>query len=261
MDKPTLIVPDTHGHLDRVQALLEQEGIIKDDKRINHDVEVVQLGDLGHFGDTGSPTGDQMSYELADEFFDVILWGNHDRAVVSSAHDFRGFRAPSPTVKHKMRLLEAEGRLRMAHSSHGFLFTHAGLHKAFRYQDGVPVDKADPVAVANWINELARSESDDSNHALWDAVSVFRGGKATKGGILWRDAQEKLYGEFRQIFGHTKGDKVRMYQSKHGWSYCLDVGSKTNGRLVGMWLPEEKTVEVKVLPLSSQYNPQPGSYM
>jgi hypothetical protein len=54
-EKPTLVIGDVHGHLDRLTALLEQEEVIaRNDSdgydRVNHDVRVVQVGDLGHFG-------------------------------------------------------------------------------------------------------------------------------------------------------------------------------------------------------------------
>jgi hypothetical protein len=54
---------------------------------------VVQLGDLGHFGQDGSPTADTLCYKYVTDnrWCDIVLWGNHDRAEVDSSHSSRGF--------------------------------------------------------------------------------------------------------------------------------------------------------------------------
>src|ERR1035438_3170973 len=79
----TLVIGDCHGHLDRLEALLLQEGIIREcadsgPVRYNREVEVVQLGDLGHYGDTQAR--DRSIWAHAPSWLDVILWGNHDRS-------------------------------------------------------------------------------------------------------------------------------------------------------------------------------------
>jgi hypothetical protein len=272
MSKPTLVIGDVHGHLDRLAALLEQEGIVRDNgngngewERVNHDVEVVQLGDLGHFGRGGSPSGDRLCYDIADEWLDVILWGNHDRAVFDGGHAFSGYEHPRPEVRLLMLDLVDSGKLRWAHSSHGHLFTHAGLHAAFA-KNNAPVDKTNPEDVAQWINGYLGGEDSLDFKAVRNAIGFIRGGRSSAGGILWRDISENLYTKFPQVFGHSadhKNHDVRYCWEKGNTrklesfpdteknvSYCIDIGGK-GGRefpegecLMGLWLPEGKIVRV-----------------
>jgi hypothetical protein len=265
--KPTLVIGDVHGHLDRLAALLEQEGIVRDKgngewERINHDVEVVQLGDLGHFGD-GSPTGDLLCYEYAKDWIDVLLWGNHDRAVIDSWHAFRGYTKPRPEVYHLMKLYEHEGKLRWAVARHGHLITHAGLHRRFHYNKP-PIDKTNPEDVAQWINGALTGEDDQDRAAVRHAISRRRGGSSSAGGILWRDIDESLYDRFPQVFGHSadhKNHAIRYVWGKghtrklehvpehvENLSYCIDVGGKgdlpSDDCLAGIYLPEGRIVRV-----------------
>lgn len=292
--KPTLVIGDCHGHYDRLEALLIQEGILGECPacdsmgahdcptcdgdgiaRINYDVEVVQLGDFGHWGaHNGSPTGDILTTKACIAWCDVMLWGNHDRALIDSAHDFRGYTKPSAEAYHLIKLAQAERKLRLAHSSHGYLFTHAGLHYAFSKQDLPQYLKDDADVFAAWLN---------INDTLWleghqeavspqfvgirDAVSRQRGGSSHNGGIIWRDVTEKLYMGFPQVFGHSADPQhlVRICAQKdfyrtarssgediyHGpsrLSYCIDVGGKGgipgDHCLAGIWLPSEEIVRV-----------------
>lgn len=300
--RPTLVIGDIHGHFDRLEALLRQEGVIgwcdhcdgtgivgepchvhadfcprncKDTEvdcancrgdgvtRINHDVEVVLLGDLGHFGLTGSPTGDVLTWYFATEWVDVILWGNHDRAMVEDQHAFRDFHRHPQEALHYFKAARSMGKLKLAHTSHGYLFTHAGLHVAFRDQDVVPEIKTDPRVFCDWINaaEDPNAEVTGAQMAVRDAISRTRGGGSHAGGILWRDISEKLYDRWPQVFGHSADHEehaVRMcLRSGHTRkfevmskpnSYCVDVGGKGDkpgdNCLAGIWLPEERIVRV-----------------
>lgn len=274
-DKPILAIGDVHGHLDRLEALLKQEGIIGDCPecegrgddggsrdwsicpvcdgdaiaRIRDDCVVVQLGDLGHFGSSyefgkmvpGSSMGDLLTYSHGARWLDFVLWGNHDRAVIDQqTHGFVGYIEPAPETFRIMQKLRDEKRLILAYAGYGFLLTHAGLHKQFKYNDTSPECKTDAAACAMYIN----AECDLTRNGIVDAVSRSRSGASNFGGILWRDASESLFDGFPQIFGHTSKPKLRRYQNKAGESYCIDVGDKDNGRLMGMWLPEERVVEV-----------------
>lgn len=291
MSKRTLVIGDCHGHFDRLEALLRQEGIIgtcpdcggmgdgplEDDPdlfcelcagdgiaRVNRDVEVVQLGDLGHFGSErgpygesvpGSSTADLLCWEAAvkKDWVDVILWGNHDRAVVDSHHEFGGYIAPPLETIELISDANASGKLKLTHVAHGYLLTHAGLHKSFKYQKDVPdIIKEDPQAFSDWINEidfedLIREDGPRPN-PIRDNIGKMRNGPAAAGGILWRDATEKLYTPFKQVFGHTRGEKVRRYKEKHDsdWSWCVDIGDQNNGKLAGIWLPVDAASVVSV---------------
>lgn len=243
MAAQTLAVGDVHGHLDRLEALLRQEGLLNDSGvRLRPEVEVIQLGDLGHYGKE-TATADELTWSYAPAWLDVILWGNHDRAVINSWHHFSGYQKPKEATCDAIDQAVKNGKLRLAYEAHDFLLTHAGLHAKYKYNNA-PQDTAK--AAALWLNVCDAEQSQDADfQAIRDAVSTSRGGRATAGGILWRDASESLYKPFRQVFGHSAKDKVRTYQTgKTGNSYCVDVGSQRNGRLAAVWLPEEKFVEI-----------------
>jgi hypothetical protein len=216
---------------------------------LNRDEEderkVIQLGDLGHFGE-GTRSRDLMCYNYAVEHLDLLLWGNHDRAVVDENHHFSGYQEPMPEIIHIMRRLEGEGRLKMAHACHGYLLTHAGLHAAFKHQK-VPkgLDPFDAYQVADWINTLVKAD-DDPNKGIIDAINHRRGGSAQAGGILWRDLQESLYMGFPQIFGHSANKDHLVLTAGEG--FCIDIGGKSSNPggdcLAGVWLPERKIVRV-----------------
>lgn len=276
-DKPVLAIGDCHGHLDRLEALLFQEGIIGNCEmcaasgdvgdettveicpackgfgttRVNHDCVVIQLGDLGHFSQ--GQTADSMIYEAADKWIDLMLWGNHDRAAFYPEHEFSGYQEPLPATKHRMQLMRHEGRIRLAHVAHGFLLTHAGLHKSFRHNKVGDELRKSPLALALWLNtmddysdnRLVQQKDAKDFIAIRDAIGVHRGGRSPAGGILWRDASEALYGDYRQVFGHSSKPTVRTYQTKAGNSYCIDMGTEHNGLLGGIWLPSERLVEVR----------------
>lgn len=240
--KQTFVIGDVHGHLDRLKALYEAAEIDLAEHR------VIQLGDLGHYGITGNRRADADTWEWAYENVPEMLWGNHDAAVIMPQHIYTGYQEPFYETQDLIKLMVSEHRVHFALEAHGFLLTHAGLAKAFKQQRCDPEVKTDVNRFVQWCEE--------SNEArpvpgAWigvrDAISGYRGGGANAGGILWRDAREKLYPEFRQIFGHTAKDgKIRRYPSNHGMSYCIDIGTPMNGRLAGIWLPSEEIVKVHV---------------
>ncbi len=272
----TFCVGDIHGHLDRLEALLKAEGIIgrcpacdgtgtfpgesisdleecqicdgNGIARIDHDTLVVQLGDLGHFGVTGSPTGDLLCWRAVHKahWCDVVLWGNHDRALVDSAHTFRGYFVGNRDVNHHVQSMQLEGRLQLAFAAHGHLLTHAGLHDSFKHQN-VPNDiKTNVEDFVDWINDEDEIHLDGEfcngdAIAIRDAIGARRGGSSDAGGILWRDASEKLFPNWPQVFGHSAGDLIRTFNND---SYCIDIGSTTNGCLAGMWLPSREFVQI-----------------
>lgn len=303
--KEVLVIGDLHGHLDRFEALLRQEGLLDwcetcggsgmieiepdelDERQFEEcevcvgfgwartrrdEVEVILLGDVGHFGEGESATADMMTYQVADAWADIILWGNHDRAVVDSQHVFKGYLAPKSETRLIMGKLYTEKRLCLAVTRHGFLITHAGLHAAFNRQNVPDLLKDDVGAFVEWINQndypyALREPIDESAKAIRDAISHKRGGWAPFGGILWRDINEKLYTPgshwgrgFRQVFGHTASKTHEVHTCGYNMhttaimskadkpSYCIDIGGKgdlpSGNCLAGIWLPQEKIVRV-----------------
>jgi len=217
---PCLVIGDVHGHHDRLQALLRQEGIIdEENRRTDKDAEVIQVGDLGQY-DRHTHKRDYVTWSMVADYnwVDYVLWGNHDRAVVDVTSSFRGYDPPTPRV---VELMEKVNPL-MAIMRHGHLITHAGLHPT--YMEG----KTDPhQAILEGGNIIT-------------AISRWRGGYHEAGGILWRDFVERLWHGMPQIFGHTRQNNVERDRN----SWCIDIGSIDNGRLAGIWLPEMRAVEI-----------------
>jgi hypothetical protein len=228
-------------------------------------VDVVLVGDVGHFGHDASPTGDLLTWQAAYHWADVILWGNHDRALVSQAHQFRGYMRAYPETTRFIEMAREKQKMKLAHAAHGFLITHAGLHSAFRHLHLDQEIKQDPYAFAEWINQVEPwdVEATYEQAIMQDAVSYKRGGREDFGGILWRDINESLYFEFRQVFGHSadhQEQKVRACwentnkriewkdteSPQYSHSYCVDIGGKDEHCLAGIYLPSEKIVHVNL---------------
>lgn len=296
--RPTLVIGDLHGHLDRFEALLKQEGLLDRcgacdgsgmdlsytdapncDKcegdgwcRTDKPAEVVLVGDIGHFGRGGSPTGDLLTWIAAVRWADVILWGNHDRALVDNGHAFGGYVYPGPEVYHVIERARSEGKLKLAHEAYGFLITHAGLVAAFAQQSVPEIIKQNVTWFVEWINQGEHPDflPDDRElgkniFAVRDAIGARRGGRSNVGGILWRDIDERLYSPFRQVFGHSADHKKHQVrycygkqhtrdiehlvdEARYSPSYCIDVGGKGGNPgdncLAGIWLPDERIVKV-----------------
>lgn len=308
MPKPTLVIGDVHGHFDRLEALLLQEGIIgrcprcngtgdiggnsseatfetpeeigrepqtfsfeidpfcdrcqgEGTARINRDVEVIQLGDLGHWGgSTGSPTGDKITWQHADRWLDLVLWGNHDRALVDFMHTFGGYQHPGE-VKALVDRLYGLGKLRMAAEAHGYLIVHAGVARHWKFL----ADRFSSAwSFSNWLNGLDQmkldflrghkprfnngnprflhGEYDFKRFGVLDAIGSARGGGADAGGVLWMDweREKHLQGDpFKFICGHT-ASKEGLFRNDEYGNWCIDIGGKTEARLGGLWLETNK---------------------
>lgn len=307
-ERRALVIGDLHGHLDRFEALLRQQGLLDrcdhcdgtgqvwepchkqghEDfcpgrdcdpyidcancmgsgwARTDKDVDVILVGDVAHFGMDGSPTGDLLTWKAALHWADVILWGNHDRALAESWHQFNGYLFPGFEVAHIIGEARTREKLKLAHAQHGFLITHAGLHGVFARQDVDDEIKRDPYKFADWINEIEppNSRGTPDQMAVRDAIGRKRGGSSPAGGILWRDIDEKLYPGFRQVFGHSADHHEHAVRFCWGngntrkfsaiprtemdkLSYCVDIGGKSDREadacLAGIYLPDETVVRV-----------------
>lgn len=230
--KRAFVIGDVHGHLNRLHWLLSKAGLLDDDgNRTANDVEVIQLGDLGHYG-TLTKEDDLDTWRQASWWLDVVLWGNHERAIVEpEKHWFRGYEAPYAETQHLMENM----RPKLAYESHGYLLTHAGVHPDWM----VPGVTAELFVRAAYLMHGHMA-------GIVDDIAKFRGGNARQGGILWRDDREQLSRRVAQIFGHTRGN-IRTYTTsdpQRPLSYCIDVGGVSDGNLAGIWLPEMKVVAV-----------------
>jgi hypothetical protein len=258
MTDSTFVIGDVHGHIDRLNALLDKAIPTK-----RSDMCVIQLGDLGHH--SASTRGDDRDCWLAAEagLVDRVVWGNHDRAVVDRNHWFGGsepYAEPFPEVRATIKRMKASGRLVMAQEACGWLITHAGLHAAFEFQLGTEtLDKRDPAAIAAWINEVEPK----GPHPVIDAIGYDRGGPARFGGILWRDISEDLFAGVPQIFGHSASAEHEARGELDKW-HCIDIGGEPaplrpdQDCLMGIWLPSQEIVRVDAHELGhfSFSNPQ-----
>lgn len=234
--KRTLCIGDVHGHHDRLHALLEQEGVVDGAERVATDVEVIQLGDLGHFGYGQTRAKDHAAWcSLERGWLDLVLWGNHDRAVMDRKHRFAGYESPRTETFALMWEAAGAGKVKLAVARHGYLLTHAGLHPQWETALHATAASAEDVA------DLLDSGTPELRQAI-DSISRHRGGMSREGGILWRDESEPLSATWPQVFGHTRGGTVRV----QGDSYCVDVGDAHNGRLAALWLPEKRIAQVQL---------------
>lgn len=230
--KPTFVIGDVHGSFDSLAALLEEiKAVDGDGNRLRDDIEIVQLGDLGQFGHH-SEGGDLACYKKADEWFDYVLWGNHDRAAFDRHHHFKGYFPPPNETKDIMKDLVKKHTLVMAHEAHGYLLTHAGLGSY--YISHFPNGRS-PEELAKHLNSIKGPDP------IIDTVSRYRSRSGRYGGVLWRDYQETIL-DVPQVFGHSRHGEVKIDNDQ----ICVDVGSRYNGRLAGVWLPSQEVVEIRL---------------
>lgn len=239
MKDNVFVIGDVHGHLDRLVALLNKAGFI--DSRggftsLTREVEVIQLGDLGHYGaDTRQNDLAVWTYAASCPWLKV-LWGNHDMSVFRTDHTFRGYTEPDSRTR---RLMEEKGLL-FSTVRHGYLLTHAGLHPSY-----VPLS-ADAAAQAyvdrtKFMSTLINLTCEGASLPvpIRDDIASYRGGWAQQGGILWRDYREPL-ADIPQVYGHSRSYDIRQ----DGNCWCIDVADREGDSLAGIWLPSMKVVAV-----------------
>jgi hypothetical protein len=217
MKDDVFVIGDCHGHINELLALVDKAQARREG------VEIIQLGDLGHFG-TESAERDYLCYEAVGPVIDLVLWGNHDRAVIDPhRHGFHGFQMPSS----RMKLMMGTKPVALAVVRHGFIITHAGIHPKFQ-----------KLFAGHDVSEYPRIIMENENDDLVNSIGRARGGWQSEGGILWRDYTEDLMRGCRQIYGHSRDDEVRV----DAGSYCIDICPREGGKLAGIWLPSQNVV-------------------
>lgn len=210
----TLIIPDIHTKYKLAESIINRE---KPDR-------IVFLGD--YFDDfyESFDTTDKTAKWLADSLQEknrIHLVGNHDLNYFNNNPKIKcsGYEH----VKHEIidyykiqwRKLEPFCWV------DDWLCTHAG------FSDTLYRDLTDSLSVSKIIEESRKDleNIDDENYEFrFLNAGAIRGGTATTGGIVWCD-----YSEFvdipgiKQIFGHTRGNKVRRVKSKDSEHICLDT--------------------------------------
>jgi len=216
----TFVIGDIHGHADRLAELLDKS------KALAEGVELILLGDIGQYS-ADTHERDLLTWQLVERLPNcTVLWGNHDYANVDPRHGFKGFDPAFPEVKEIMRRVKPK----FAAERQGYLLTHAGLAPKFAPAPGTAIE-----LIAGVINEC-------EGMAVINDISVRRGGYSAQGGILWRDETEPL-ADIPQVFGHSSAGLIRRFGAT-GQSWCIDVASKENNQLAGLWLPEMRVVAV-----------------
>lgn len=243
--KDVITIAFIHGDnqygYERAFALLKEEGFILEDSdeefRCREEVPLVHIGDNGDYY-RNTTLRDQKSWEVLHEFYDEMLIGNHEAAVLFGM-ELGGFWSPSHICKDIIHATFASGKLKFATSYDGFLITHAGVHPNF--EDDLPED---PVKAAEQLNELGR----ENPHAqIFAFIGAIRGGWQSYGGIFWRDADEALSEKWPQIFGHSRLPIPQTFNvNSENVSYGIDVGYPDNGRIAGIYTHNCKIVEVNL---------------
>lgn len=213
------VIPDIHGHVNTLAHILEKEEIIENGERVNHDVTVVQLGDLANcvgesrvwegkrFIPGPGNQGDINCLSKVGNWIDVYLVGNHE-APYFGCTPFSGFVEVEPV---KAAVMEAAPIA--AYSIGDILLTHAGLTTNF--------NEFNAQEMATYLNE-AWARDKRSNY--FNDVGKARGGWYPTGGILWSDVSEqKTTDKFRQIFGHTACQERELRMHPFGRWFCLDT--------------------------------------
>lgn len=212
----TLVVPDVHLAVVRVQLLLRQFPADR----------VIWLGDwFDDFGSTPEQAEETVGWlirRMDDHPEDVFLWGNHDLHYRHAHTACSGFQPEVFQLLQTVLQQRHWRRFRWFHLAEGRLFTHAGLSRPLAPENRWPAEE-----LVKWLEgQAAQAESRlerRDRHWLY-AAGVARGGRAVSGGPLWCDLSEfePLPG-IRQVFGHTPGVKPRRKGPEHESSWCLDT--------------------------------------
>jgi hypothetical protein len=265
------VVGDLHGHLPRLQALLLAENLIgvcdcsdKQNDSCEHcynglepinreETAVLLLGDVIH-ADEASQERDLDCLKGAVCWVDVILWGNHDRAVFQDQHTFGNYAPPLLATRQLLNKLHSRGRLLLAASVYGTLLTHAGLHEQWGSQTAEAAhDNPQTLAISFNSQDQQWFANRAEPMPMRDDVGAIRGGDSPCGGILWRHIKEPLYDGFPQVFGHSADQTNHLirYGGAHAWnpvlrqeqdSLCIDIGGRGGQPgdecLAGIYLPD-----------------------
>lgn len=211
----TLILPDLHGRVEVLEAILEDAGSVDD---------VVSVGDLIH-GGPNTIKSDQAILRMAEDLIDVIVMGNHEQAFLGGAR-FRGCDSAA-TIAPTLMELEADGILREVHLVGPYLITHAGLGiTQVTYDptedDGLDVyDQLCDIAASPRALKFSEYAASDSYGRVFLACGRARGGRDGYGGVTWRDDSEPLL-DIPQVYGHTPHG-VAWHGESHT-QVCIDCG-------------------------------------
>lgn len=203
---PTLIVPDVHEDIARLQILIELSD------RLGWDV--VFLGDMFDTFGVRHPETADLYASLYEKPNWTVLVGNHDVHYLAGPLDqsalicsgFDGLTAHR-VITMLVDRPELSRRFALTTTVHGWLISHAGVTSGWLASSRYDVQNLNEQFQYAW----QRTPFKLTNNAVFD-VSWERGGRNQYGGPLWADWQELAYDSNPygfQIVGHTVGQDVR----------------------------------------------------
>lgn len=240
---------DAHSHHKSVLGLLKQEGLIDHTTRMQLDVLVASLGDLGNCV-RASRDEDLKTLSLVGTYIDKLILGNHEAPYLGQ-EAFNGFFM-FPEIKDVIRDLDKRGYIIPCLAAGDILLSHAGVAKGLGEELGTAQEASK--AIYNAFLFSPRTP-------LLAQIGAQRGGWSKEGGILWSDWSEAKCQHFTQIVGHTVGSDIRYYthgksaklgeamsihlteESEHYYepTYNIDIGCNSTGfypsdAIAGVWI-------------------------
>jgi hypothetical protein len=199
----TLIVPDVHEYIGKLDALLKHAGAVD---------ETVLLGDwFDSFERTETTTLATLGWLLQnhDRPEYILLWGNHD--LPYAYQDIRGLQCSGHNWASRLLLAkypEIWKRFTFAYTTQRHLLSHAGIHPTF-------------------ISNIPETCRQCREHLAKGLMHPFvgagreRGGYFGIGGCTWLDwsREFKPTDGIPQVVGHTRATEPRW----HGNSMCIDT--------------------------------------
>lgn len=197
----TLIIPDIHHCVDKVDKIIKHESAD----------QIVFLGD--YFDDWGDDyqtsliTANWLAASL-EQPNRIHLMGNHDISYAMPHRSYKcsGYETGKDYAINSV-LKESDWRKLKTHTWVGnFLCSHAGVHPFFYTKYG------ENKSFNTWVDEIC-NEAMENAYANKPALPILsagmsRGGNEVHGGIMWCDRTEFVgIKGINQIFGHTPSKK------------------------------------------------------
>lgn len=235
MSHKTVIIPDIHNKWKTAEQIIKNE---------DPDLTIF-LGDyFDGFGDdaaSAAKTAQWLAESIRSSHNDdankrIHIIGNHDLHYMTDNVCFRcsGYtRENRDAIRscnidwdrmHLYYWLE-DGKEKPSYKNSGWLCTHAGFTNALFEQQRIASSKT----VRDVLRDGARTDIsnihiESTPHPFLQAGYLRGGPSNTTGGIVWCDYEEfEDIPHTKQIFGHTRGPKVRHGTSETSEHYCIDT--------------------------------------
>ena len=210
------IIGDCHGNSAGLNRALIKSGIIDNHAAKDPNAFVVQIGDLIN-AVQDSKQGDLECIDMAAQYCDLILLGNHEIPYYDPDNAFSGFHHYQSI---QLALEELEDQMAFSFLVDNTLVTHAGISEHFIAALPFGDERLLAIEIHGTLDKLW--DQRNFQHSWISSIGRARGGWTEAGGILWCDFDDEFVPtKFPQIVGHTPRG-VRMKKN----ALCIDVGSK-----------------------------------